>query len=468
VKHPLVSSAHTPQHALVIGAGIAGLLTARVLLDHFAAVTVVGRCPPPDARPPGHVLAVPGFRALERLFPGLGAELALTGAPSIDWTADCPALLPQGWAARWRSGLVTRAISGEGLAAIVRRRLAEYGGDRLTLRDNVRAVGLLWDGDRVCGARLARDAGPNATALTAAADFVVDAGGRGSQAGAWLAQAGYDTPPETHIGVPAAYALGMFRRPANADTAWRALLVVPAPGRAGLLLHPLENGRWAVTIALPPGVSAPADFDALLALARALPTPAVYEALCAAEALHPPRAWAHPGSRAVDYHRLARWPQGLAVTGDAVCALDPAYGHSLTAVALAALACDAVLGEQRRAFPDGALDGLGQRLQKAQAAALKAPVRAAAAFEAWRAGEAGAVAGRCADALLAAAASRPAAYGALLESFTLTRSPAALLRPSAALRALRPAPPPLTAAGPFPPAPDPGAGRSTQELAVLS
>lgn len=468
MKHPLVGSKVYPQqHALVIGAGLAGLLAARVLLDHFAFVTVIGRCAPADERPPGHVLAVRGFRALERLFPGLGAELALMGAPSVDWTADCPALLPAGWAARFRSGLLTRAVSGGGLALTVRRRLAEYGGERLTLCDTMRAAGLLWDGGCVRGARLVTDAAPNATARAVSADFVVDAGGRGAQAAGWLALAGYDSPAAAPVSAPAVYALGVFRRPHNADPAWRALLVVPAPGGMGALLHPLEGGRWAVTLAAPPGTAAPADADALLAAVYSLPTPALYDALRAAEPLRPVRVWAHSGSRAAAYHRLARWPEGIAVTGDAVCALNPAYGHSLTAAALAAQAFGAALDEQRRAHPDGALDGLGPRLHSAQAAALKAPLRAAAAFEAWGAGDAGALARRWAAAVLTTAAARPTVYRTLLETFTLTRPPAALLRPAAALRTLRPAPP-LAAPGPVPPAPDPDAGRSTQELAVLS
>lgn len=447
---------------------MAGLLAARVLLDHFAHVTVVGRCSAVDARPSGHVLAVQGFRTLERLFPGLAAELALAGASSVDWTADCPTLLPAGWAARFRSGLVTRAISGEGLAQTVRRRLIEYGGDRLSLAESARAVGLLWDSSRVSGVRLADDDAPEAATLTTAcADFVVDASGRASQAAAWLAYAGFDVSVESPVSAPAVYVRAVFRRPGNADPNWRALLIVPVPGCIGVLLHPLESQRWAVTVDLPPGANPPAELDALLALVRNLPTPAIYDALRAAAPLEPVRVYAHPGSCARAYHRLARWPDGFAVTGEAVCALDPAYGHSLAAVVLAAQALDAGITEQRRAYPDGALDNLGQRLQSAQAAAHAAPVRAAVAFAAWRTGDAGALAGRCADALLTAAAATPDAYRALLETFTLTRPLSALLRPSAALRALRPAPP-LAAPGPIPPAPDPGAQRSTQELAALS
>ena len=470
MKHPVVGSRSlTQQRALVIGAGLAGLLAARVLLDHFASVAVIGRCRPSDNRPPGHVLAVGAFRALERLFPGIGAELALIGAPSVDWTADCPALLPAGWAPRFPSGLLTRAVSGDGLAQTVRRRLTEYGGDRLELRDGVRAAGLLWQDGRVTGARLvvetADDDSP--TLIAVSADFVVFAGGQSSQLADWLAQAGCPAPAQTVISAPQAYSVGLFRRPASADPAWRALLIVPAAGRPGALLHPLEGQRWAITLAPPAGATPPADLDALLTLVRDLPTPAVYDALRAAEPLEPVCVWAHAGSRAAAYHRVGNWPDGLAITGDAVCALNPAYGHGLAAAALSALAFAAALSEQRRAFPNGALDGLGQRAQSAQAAALRAPMRTAAAVEAWHTGSLGAAAARCGAALLAAAADQPSAHRALLEVVTLTRPPAALLRPAVALQTLRGAPP-LAVPSPIPPAPDPSAVRSTQELTVLS
>ena len=40
------------QHAVVIGASMAGLATARVLADHFDAVTVLDRDPLPEGTGP--------------------------------------------------------------------------------------------------------------------------------------------------------------------------------------------------------------------------------------------------------------------------------------------------------------------------------------------------------------------------------------------------------------------------------
>lgn len=84
-------------HALVIGSGIAGLLAARVLLNHFQHVTIVERDSLPEQPQPrpgvpqslqSHGLLVRGQRILEQLFPGFSAELIAAGAISVDWSAD--------------------------------------------------------------------------------------------------------------------------------------------------------------------------------------------------------------------------------------------------------------------------------------------------------------------------------------------------------------------------------------------
>ncbi|MCA9736620.1 MAG: NAD(P)-binding protein, partial [Gemmatimonadetes bacterium] len=77
------------RHAVVVGAGFGGLVAAAALHRHFERVTVLER----DALPErvhhrkgvpqdrhGHGLLTSGVRALERLYPGLTAELQAAGA----------------------------------------------------------------------------------------------------------------------------------------------------------------------------------------------------------------------------------------------------------------------------------------------------------------------------------------------------------------------------------------------------
>ena len=83
--------------AVVIGAGMAGLVASRVLSDYFQRVIVIDRDELPDdhsarAGVPQarhtHVLLARGANILERLFPGLQQELHRAGAPALNFGTD--------------------------------------------------------------------------------------------------------------------------------------------------------------------------------------------------------------------------------------------------------------------------------------------------------------------------------------------------------------------------------------------
>ncbi|QIK10511.1 NAD(P)-binding protein [Streptomyces sp. ID38640] len=106
------------RHAVVMGAGMAGLAAARVLADSFEAVTVIERDTLPSASAPRagvpqghhvHGLLALGAEVFEGYFPGLRAELEQAGAPVWDWGEGLCAVLPNGtpprlhrWACRSR------------------------------------------------------------------------------------------------------------------------------------------------------------------------------------------------------------------------------------------------------------------------------------------------------------------------------------------------------------------------------
>src|SRR5687767_112074 len=83
--------------AIVVGSGIAGLLSARVLAEHFERVTVLEQDVPPEGAGPRkgapqgrhvHGLLPAGLLVLEQLFPGLTQELESQGARRIDLARD--------------------------------------------------------------------------------------------------------------------------------------------------------------------------------------------------------------------------------------------------------------------------------------------------------------------------------------------------------------------------------------------
>jgi glycine/D-amino acid oxidase-like deaminating enzyme len=108
------------RHAIVIGGSIAGLTTARILTDHFDEVTIIDRDhfpETPDPRngvPQGrhiHILLVQGYRILEQLFPGLGADLAASGATLMSgWLALLGVRRLGDWARASLERLADRAV----------------------------------------------------------------------------------------------------------------------------------------------------------------------------------------------------------------------------------------------------------------------------------------------------------------------------------------------------------------------
>ena len=91
--------------AVVVGAGMAGLVAAQVLADHFTRVTVIVRDRLPDGPAPRagvpqsrhiHLLLARGMALLDQLFPGLEDELLAAGAVPIDFPGDALWLSPPG------------------------------------------------------------------------------------------------------------------------------------------------------------------------------------------------------------------------------------------------------------------------------------------------------------------------------------------------------------------------------------
>ena len=193
-------------HGLVIGSGIAGLLAARVLLNHFAFVTVVERDSLPEK--PGTRRGVPqtvhshgllkrGSNLLEELFPGLEAELITAGAILTDQIADTLTLIQQEAFPRCASDLILVSCSRSLLEWSIRGRLLK--SHRLQFLDATQVKRLLTNEthSRITGVQLLDRDSLQLGELTA--DLVVDASGRQSPAPKWLKELGYPTPAETKV-----------------------------------------------------------------------------------------------------------------------------------------------------------------------------------------------------------------------------------------------------------------------------
>src|SRR5438552_19053512 len=119
-------------HAVVLGASMAGLGTARALSNHFDKVTVVERDELPAAAqnrrgvPQGkhaHGLLPSGYRILDAYFPAMLQEIVADGAPHGDMTGDFLWYQYGAWKLRADTGLGGIAVSRPFLERKVRERV---------------------------------------------------------------------------------------------------------------------------------------------------------------------------------------------------------------------------------------------------------------------------------------------------------------------------------------------------------
>ncbi len=351
------------RRAVVVGSGMAGLFSARVLADHFDEVVLIDRDDVPDSPvtrdgvPQSkhfHALLPGGLNIANELFPGFTDDLRSAGAVPSVVGRDFVAYRPEGRSYSLAvyqpepkpMGLIY-FMSRSLLEHCLRRRVHDLPNVETRYRSLVRDV--LADEGRVTGVVI--EGGERL-----AADLVVDASGRNARTAQWLATLGFATPPESVINCDFAYASAVVRPSDPEALGGAGFFVLPSPGgpynTRGAYVVRIEGDKWMAGLGGRFGDYPPTDVDQWRQFGRTLAHPIWDEVLTATELVTKPAAFRFPRSVRRHFERLDRFPDGLVPVGDSVCHFNPLYGQGMSAAACQARALKEVLERRSRRSQD--------------------------------------------------------------------------------------------------------------------
>ena len=330
------------KHAVIIGSGMAGLLAAAAISDAFDEVTIIEK----DALPESprfrrgvaqgahvHTLLGYGVEAMDKLIPGLMADLYSAGAVKIRrnfdiWFHDAIGPTPIR-----DVGILTPSVTRPLLEHVTRQRVLAL--PNINLRDSTKMLDFEMDeSGRVSGVRVLS----NDSDELISADLIVECSGRASNLSSWLPAQGFGEVPSQRLKILMGYTSGFFRMPEEvAENAKACLMLAVPPGYRAAYLTPVDGDMWLATMYGRGRDTAPSDHEGFIAWSKGLPHPVIHDMLARAEPLSDFKTYKIPFGIWYRYDQMPNFPQRLIPMGEALTSFNPMYGQGMSLAAGQAL-----------------------------------------------------------------------------------------------------------------------------------
>ncbi|WP_079909510.1 NAD(P)/FAD-dependent oxidoreductase [Paenibacillus sp. 32352] len=360
--------------AIIIGGGIAGLLTARVLSDYYQEVMIVerdelpqgpsARSGTPQAFHPHRVLTR-GSMIMEYFFPGYVDDLLAQGAHPTQ--NEKMSLFTLHGLVKTSTPEKNASSSRALLEWTFRQRVQKISNIHFLSGQEVTSLQTSADHKQVTGVHI-KERSEQKQERTVAADLVVDTSGRSSKLIKWLEAMGLVVPEPERLIVHLGYSTRYYRVPQHIKEKWGSVISEAQPVKSigtGMLGYIEDN--MAQTLLFSAGgahypSTDPEEYDQdMLALA----SPMLAEVVKELEPIGVPRGYRTPESVRQHFEQMEDWPSGLLVAGDAFCNFDPIHGQGMTVAAIEAEMLDICLSEQRHSPQPNFERKVLQRMQEA-------------------------------------------------------------------------------------------------------
>lgn len=330
------------QRAVIIGAGIGGLLAGNVLSNYYKEVLIVDRDRfpnKPEIRPgipqafQPHRLTPRGKLIMERLFPGLTDDLLAQGA-TLTKNKFFQFINPHGELSLLnteKDTLCSRAL----LEWKIRQRISEIPNVCFLPRQTVNGLQASLDKTTITGVHI-RERGGSRQQKTLSANMVLDASGRSSKLTTWLQKLGKNIPTPDHLKVSLGYSTRHYKIPPHLAENKAFIQVEGQPTDQSYtgIFAKIENNIAEMLLWGVGGNYPTTNVEEYQKEVASLADPIIAEWLQKLEPVTGPRGYRIKELFRHHFEEMQEWPSGLLVLGDAFCNFDPVYGQGMTMAAI--------------------------------------------------------------------------------------------------------------------------------------